>query len=65
MTDEVQIIKGTSLWRDAWKRLLRNKLAVFGLVVLGVLLVAVIIGPAMILDNRLHLRPDTDRPFVS
>lgn len=48
MTDEVQIIKGTSLWRDAWKRLLRNKLAVFGLVVLGVLLVAVIIGPAMI-----------------
>lgn len=48
MTDEVQIIKGTSLWRDAWKRLLRNKLAVFGLVVLGVLLVAVIIGPSII-----------------
>ena len=48
MTDEVQIIKGTSLWRETCKRKLRNKLAVFGLVVLGVLLVAVIIGPAMI-----------------
>ncbi len=48
MPDEVQIIKGTSLWRDAWKRLLRNKLAVFGLVVLGVLLVGVTIGPSII-----------------
>lgn len=48
MPDEVQIIKGTSLWRDAWKRLLRNKLAVFGLIVLGVLLVGVIIGPSII-----------------
>jgi ABC-type dipeptide/oligopeptide/nickel transport system permease subunit len=35
----------SSLWRDAWKRLRRNKLAVTGLiVVLGLLLVA-IIGP--------------------
>ncbi len=48
MPDEVQIIKGTSLWRDAWKRLLRNKLAVFGLIVLGLLLVSVTIGPSII-----------------
>ena len=48
MSDEVQIIKGTSLWRDAWKRLLRNKLAVFGLIVLGLLLVSVTIGPSII-----------------
>ena len=41
-------IKGASLWRDAWKRLLKNKLAVFGLVVLCVMIVAVIIGPAII-----------------
>jgi len=45
---EVGSIKGASLWRDAWKRLLKNKLAVFGLVVLCVMIVAVIIGPAII-----------------
>ena len=41
-------IKGASLWRDAWKRLLKNKLAVFGLIVLCIMSVAVIIGPAII-----------------
>jgi oligopeptide transport system permease protein len=45
---EVGPIKGASLWRDAWKRLLKNKLAVFGLVVLCVMIVAVIIGPWII-----------------
>lgn len=39
---------GESLWRDAWRRLLKNKLAVFGLVVMAIMLVAVLIGPAMI-----------------
>ena len=43
-----EIIKGTSLWQDAWKRLLKNKLAVFGMIVLGLMLVAVIIGPWII-----------------
>jgi hypothetical protein len=28
---------GTSLWRDAWRRLLKNKLAVFGLIVVSLL----------------------------
>lgn len=46
--EQQEIIKGTSLWQDAWKRLLRNKLAVFGLIVLAVMLVAVIIGPSII-----------------
>lgn len=41
-------VKGTSLWRDAWKRLLKNKLAVFGLVVVCIMIVAVIVGPAII-----------------
>jgi oligopeptide transport system permease protein len=40
-----ETVKGTSLWKDAWKRLLKNKLAVFGLIVLGVMIVAVAIGP--------------------
>ncbi len=48
MTENVEIIKGASLGRDAWKRLLRNKLAVFGMIVLGLMIVAVIIGPAII-----------------
>lgn len=48
MAEKVETIKGTSLGRDAWKRLLKNKLAVFGLVVLGVMVVAVIIGPWLI-----------------
>ncbi|MDM9624329.1 ABC transporter permease [Rhizobium sp. S152] len=34
-----------SLWRDAWYRLKRNKLAVFGLVVVAILAFAAIFGP--------------------
>lgn len=45
---EQEIVKGTSLWKDAWKRLLRNKLAVFGLIVIGIMVVAVSIGPTII-----------------
>lgn len=48
MADKVEIVKGTSLGKDAWKRLLKNKLAVFGLVVLGIMVVAVIVGPWLI-----------------
>ena len=43
-----EIVKGTSLWKDAWKRLLKNKLAVFGLIVLGVMVVSVIVGPSIV-----------------
>lgn len=45
---ETEIVKGTSLWKDAWQRLLKNKLAVFGLIVMAIMVVAVIIGPAII-----------------
>ena len=48
MAENVEIVKGTSLWRDAWRRLLKNKLAVFGLVVLAFMVIAVTIGPAII-----------------
>jgi oligopeptide transport system permease protein len=48
MAEKVEVIKGTSLWGDAWKRLLKNKLAVFGLVVLVLMVAAVIIGPPLI-----------------
>ena len=48
MAENFETVKGASLWRDAWKRLLKNKLAVFGLVVLAIMVVAVIIGPTII-----------------
>ncbi len=48
MAEHTEIIKGTSLWKDAWKRLLKNKLAVFGLIVMVVMVIAVSIGPSII-----------------
>ena len=45
---KTETVKGTSLWKDAWKRLLKNKLAVFGLIVLAVMAVAVTIGPSIV-----------------
>lgn len=48
MNEDSEQIKGTSLGRDAWRRLLQNKLAVFGMIVLTIMIVAVIIGPAVI-----------------
>ncbi|HEX9961816.1 MAG TPA: ABC transporter permease [Pyrinomonadaceae bacterium] len=46
--NQQQVVKGASLWRDAWKRLLKNKLAVFGLVVLCLIAVAVTVGPYLL-----------------
>jgi oligopeptide transport system permease protein len=40
-------LKGRSLWDDARRRLLRNRAAVAGMVVLGLLVVAAIVGPAV------------------
>ncbi|MGQ0541744.1 MAG: ABC transporter permease [Blastocatellia bacterium] len=48
MTESTEITAGTSLWKDAWKRLTKNKLAVFGMIVLAVMAVAVTIGPMII-----------------
>jgi len=46
--------KPTSLWRDAWRRLLRNKLAVTGMVILCIFLIM-----ALAADNYLFLLPRT------
>ncbi len=48
MAENIEIVKGASLWRDAWRRLRRNKLAMFGLGVIALMVVAVIIGPMII-----------------
>ena len=39
---------GTSLWRDAWRRLLKNKLAVFGMAVVILIALASIAGPTLL-----------------
>jgi oligopeptide transport system permease protein len=41
-------IAGTSLWKDAWRRLLKNKLAVFGMVVVCLIILACVVGPPII-----------------
>ncbi len=43
-----ELVAGSSLWRDAWRRLLRNKLAVFGMVIVLVIALASLIGPTII-----------------
>ncbi len=66
MSDE----RPTSLWRDAWKRLRRNKLAVTGLIVVLVLLLIAVIGPwitpydflSQNLDAR-NMAPSWAHPF--
>ena len=45
ITDIAQAEQGTSLWRDAWLRLRRNRLAVFGLTVLLLFIVIAILTP--------------------
>ena len=45
---EGEYVRGTSLWRDAWRRLLKNKLAVFGLVVVALITIGSLIGPSVI-----------------
>ena len=47
-TTAAQAISGTSLWKDAWRRLLKNKLAVFGMIVLAIMVVLVSIGPIVL-----------------
>ncbi|MEP6921139.1 MAG: ABC transporter permease [bacterium] len=46
--EQGEFIVGTSLWRDAWRRLLRNKLAVFGLIVVAIITLASLLGPYLI-----------------
>ena len=43
-----EFVRGTSLWRDAWRRLLKNKLAVFGLIVVIIIIIASLLGPTII-----------------
>ena len=46
--ERADAVQGTSLWKDAWRRLLRNKLAVFGLIVVALVTAASLVGPFII-----------------
>ncbi|MBA2338918.1 MAG: ABC transporter permease [Pyrinomonadaceae bacterium] len=41
-------LEGTSLWRDAWRRLKKNKFAMLGLIVTGIIIVASLLGPTLL-----------------
>ena len=43
--DVKELVEGTSLWKDAWRRLKKNRLAVFGGLLLILMTAAVLIGP--------------------
>ena len=50
--EEGEHVRGHSLGRDAWRRLLKNKLAVFGMVVVIIVTIASIAGPTIIHKTR-------------
>jgi oligopeptide transport system permease protein len=43
-----EVVRGTSLWQDAWRRLRKNRLAVAGLVVVVIVVVTTLVGPPII-----------------
>ncbi len=58
---ELGDIKGRSPWEDAWHRLLKNRAAVFSAIIMGVMILMVLIGPAVISWEADH----TDWDFTS
>ena len=44
----VKTSKTNSLWADAWRRLLKNKLALFGLIVIWIIILLVVAGPSIL-----------------
>jgi len=53
--------KGTSLWGDAWRRLLRNRMAVIGLLIIIFMILVAIAAPVIApKDYRTQVLPDRD-----
>ena len=46
--DALDVVQGTSLWKDAWRRLRRNRLAVIGMVFVTLIVLASLVGPPII-----------------
>src|SRR3989338_11295443 len=47
MNEETEV-EGTSLWQNAWRRLRRNRLAIFGMIVTGLIVAVSLVGPPII-----------------
>jgi oligopeptide transport system permease protein len=47
MDDEADVA-GASLWHNAWRRLLRNRLAVSGMIIFGCIIAVSVVGPPII-----------------
>ena len=45
---DVQLDEGTSLWKDARRRLFQNKMAVFGLCVFAMVSLLSLVGPSFL-----------------
>ena len=43
-----EVIAGRSLWHEAWRRLLKNRLAVLGMVLVAIVFLSVLLGPSVI-----------------
>lgn len=43
-----RLVEGSSLWRDAWRRLRRNRLATLGAIFLILMILAVVVGPMLL-----------------
>jgi len=52
--------KERSLWGDAWRRLLRNKAAVAGMIVIALFSIMAILAPVLAIDPTLNVVPNND-----
>src|SRR5258706_11555092 len=43
-----EVVVETSLWRGAWRRFLKNKLALFGMIIVILIIISALIGPTII-----------------
>ena len=48
LAERGEMVSGSSLWRDAWRRLLKNRLSVFGMIAVALVTLASLLGPFII-----------------
>ena len=59
---EVSTPMGTSQWRDVWRRFRRNKLAMVGLTVIGLLVLVAVFAPLLAQHDPLAISKDLKQP---
>jgi oligopeptide transport system permease protein len=61
--EEIELVKGTSLWKDAWRRLRKNRAAVAGAIVVGFMALCAI-GQPLIAEHITQFSIDEQHHFV-